>query len=178
MIKVAKRFILGSGNGAVCPLYFLRKMNLSNFAALPKEKSHRIPACIYALNKDPIWFMNSPLSTDDGCGRKFHIMAHYQVWSHENKGIANRYSKSYKLWRTGTDWLLSGRQGAADTDKCLWSKPTECKSDAPKFPCQKNPKKWPAKIDRIKQRKTYAINYLHEELKYVERVSHLNFTQV
>jgi len=152
---VAKRFILGSGNGAVCPLYFLRKMNLSNFAALPKEKSHRIPACIYALNKDPIWFMNSPLSTDDGCGRKFHIMAHYQVWSHENKGIANRYR----------------RQGAADTDKCLWSKPTECKSDAPKFPCQKKPKKWPAKIDRIKQRKTYAINYLHEELKYVERNS-------
>ena len=66
---------------------------------------------------------------------------------------------------------FSERQGKADTDKCLWSRPKECKTDAPKFPCQKNPKKWPAKIDRVAQRKTYAINYMHEELKYVERVS-------
>jgi len=152
--EVAKRYILGSGHGAVCPLYFLGKMNPSTFAELPKEKSHRIPVCIYALNKDPIWFMNSPLQ-QDGCGRKFHIIAHYQVWSHENESIAKRYR----------------RQGSADTDICLWSKPAECKTSAPKFPCQKNPKKWPADIDKIRQRKLYAIHYLNEKPKYAERNS-------
>ena len=40
-----------------------------------------------------------------------------------------------------------------------------------KSPCHKKPTKWPVDIDKIKQRKTYAINYLHEELEYVERVS-------
>ena len=106
--EVAKRYILGSGHGAVCPLYFLGKMNPSTFAELPKEKSHRIPVCIYALNKDPIWFMNSPLQ-QDGCGRKFHIIAHYQVWSHENESIAKRYSKSIKLEAPRINFFQGGR---------------------------------------------------------------------
>ena len=39
--------------------------------------------------------MNSELNTLAGCGEKFNEFAHYQVWSHENKNIAQRYSKSF-----------------------------------------------------------------------------------
>ena len=73
-------------------MYYLKSMNPSRFN-LPAEKTHMIPVCLYALHKDPIWYMNSKLSIKEGCGSKFNFYAHYTVYTHENPKIANRYSK-------------------------------------------------------------------------------------
>merc|ERR1712227_911536 len=158
---VAKRFMLGSGHRSVCPMYFLNLPANPTEFGIPKEKAHQIPMCLLTLNESPIWFMNSQLNTNAGCGRKFNLAAHYHVFTHENKAWRDTYR----------------RKGKEDTSKCLWSKVPWCdyigyKNSAPKTPCHKKPKKWPANYYRVGQRKTHVINYLHEEPEYVERNAH------
>ena len=148
-----RKLMLANGDGSVCPVRFAMMT--------PKIDEERVGVCHYLLFYQPFRLFGSH---KDVCGEAYTELAKRHV---KNSGGTLQQPGQSNGPTDGTTPVVS--------NKCIYSKLSECDEDIPGLPCWINPKAWPQKYKSPKlQEKIRATKFMKEKLEYREKVSDYN----